>query len=367
MERGGRAPLSDDVKGIHDFLRAALALPRDDSRRLPALSHAVGQLSARQRRLLIDSLRNDDLVRNYRHLYQGTTERPREADADFIQSKYVDYASTQSTQYMLRALTRMKLGDALVGLPIRMVSLWSRGPPETSETRGLYAGDSLEEQLSQVLPCLGRGITERPCLQTVNRQFSYWCPQCVTQQYPEPIRISTQPGNGQRLLVETERWNPDRVIEVTEVATEMDASSSTETARRVRQCIYAHIPVAFDKGLTGPLCGRCMQTHTDQGCRPRIWLRGDHEDPTLPPIHPRESLYATELEEELLSLQDRVGLSTIILEDHLFTRRRVRREVRKEPGVKEEEDLKATTEYLYNRYQEYRVRYRRAQFLGNAA
>ena len=96
-------------------------------------------------------------------------------------------------------------------------------------------------------------------------------------------------------------------------------------------------------------------------------MRGDHVDPTLPPIHPRESLYAAELEEELLSLQDRVGLSTIILEEHLFTKRRVRREVRKEPGVQAEEDLNATTEYLYNRYQEYRVRYRRAQFLGNAA
>ena len=78
-------------------------------------------------------------------------------------------------------------------------------------------------------------------------------------------------------------------------------------------------------------------------------------------------MYAAELEEELLSLQDRVGLSTIILEEHLFTKRRVRREVRKEPGVQGEEDLNATTEYLYNRYQEYRVRYRRAQFLGNAA
>ena len=89
--------------------------------------------------------------------------------------------------------------------------------------------------------------------------------------------------------------------------------------------------------------------------------------PNLPPIYQEEPLYARELEEELLQLQDRVGLSTIVVEDRLFTQRRTRRAVSREVGAGDQEQQTEAANRIYGKYREYLVRYRRATLLGNAA
>ncbi len=101
--RAPRAPhISADVRALHGFLRASLALPRDDERRLPAIREGVTHLTGSQRKLLIDCLRNDDLIRNYRFLYDVSgqqVERPRERQEVLVdQEGHVLYNSEQATR-----------------------------------------------------------------------------------------------------------------------------------------------------------------------------------------------------------------------------------------------------------------------------
>ena len=62
------------------------------------------------------------------------------------QEGHVLYNSEHGNRYMIRTLTRMKLGDAIAGLPIRMVPQWTQEAEETNELRGFGAAE-LEEQL----------------------------------------------------------------------------------------------------------------------------------------------------------------------------------------------------------------------------
>ena len=61
--------ISRDVRAVHDGLRAPLALPMGDSRRFPAITVALLRLTTLQRKLLTDRLLADDLICNYRLLY----------------------------------------------------------------------------------------------------------------------------------------------------------------------------------------------------------------------------------------------------------------------------------------------------------
>ena len=194
--RAPRAPhISADVRALHGLLRASLALPRDDDRRLPAIQEAVTHLSGSQRKLLIDGMRNDDLIRNYRYLYDVSgqpVERPRENEEVLLdQEGHVLYNSEQATRYIVRTLTHMKLGDAVGGLPLRMIPQWMPGVEETHELRG-FGVEELAEHLEQRIPCLGGApLRNYVCRHLVTRHFSYWCPECTLQPIPEPLRLNT--------------------------------------------------------------------------------------------------------------------------------------------------------------------------------
>ena len=70
------------------------------------------------------------------------------------------------------------------------------------------------------------------------------------------------------------------------------------------------------------------------------------------------------LEAQALLLQERIGLSSLVLEEQLFTRKRVRQALLRE---REQEgsiaDLMEATDTLMSDYEEVTVRLRRANFL----
>ena len=64
--------VSADFYTIHSRFRAPLALPIGDHRRIPALTEAINGLTTPQRKRLIDRLLADDLISNYRLIYDPT-------------------------------------------------------------------------------------------------------------------------------------------------------------------------------------------------------------------------------------------------------------------------------------------------------
>ena len=165
-------------------------------------------------------------------------------------------------------------------------------------------------------------------------------------------------------MQELKQMNSGRVIAITEWLPELDVNFPTVAAGRLRRQMTMHFPPAFDNQLLGPLCLACSLWHGTYGCRPRIWLRSDHSASriTSAPPDPRPT---TVLEAQALMLQERIGLSSIVIEEQLFTRKRIRqallREREQEGGIA---DLMEATDTLMSDYEEVTVRLRRANFLS---
>ena len=157
--------------------------------------------------------------------------------------------------------------------------------------------------------------------------------------------------------------NSARVIEITEWLPELDVALPTVTAGRLRRQVTTHFPTAFDQQVLGPLCLAFSRWHRTYGSRPRIWLRPDHSASRFTSALPDPRPMAV-LEAQALMLQERIGLSSIVLEEQLFTRKRVRqallREREQAGGVA---DLMEATDILLADYEEVTVRLRRANFL----
>ena len=112
-----------DVRTVHNRLRAPLALPMGDHRRFPALTEARTSLTTLQRKLLTDRLLADDLISNYRLLYDPSFPpiTLRQEYAPRIQDSCgnVDYDSTNSIRYMCHRLVNKTIGEEIAGVPLR--------------------------------------------------------------------------------------------------------------------------------------------------------------------------------------------------------------------------------------------------------
>ena len=173
------------------------------------------------------------------------------------------------------------------------------------------------------------------------------------------------PGTSLRTLQELKQLNSDRILVITEWPPELALQGPMATEGRLRKRTAIHFPPAVDNQLLGPLCLVCSRIHTEHGCRHRIWLQTDHTDRdngSRPRLEPTDTDIIAQLEEEALRLQARVGLSSIVIEEQLFTRHQVRRALRREQQAAGEGSDEAV-EALVTEYEEMTFLLRRALFL----
>ena len=139
--------ISSDVRTVHSRLRAPLALPMGDHRRFPPLTEAFTGLTTLQRKLLTDRLLADDLISNYRLLYDPSFPpiTLRQEYAPRIQDARgnIDYNQASCIRYLCHRLMSRTIGDGIAGLPFRMIPQWI---PDVVETDCLlYTSDAADE------------------------------------------------------------------------------------------------------------------------------------------------------------------------------------------------------------------------------